>query len=142
MPKHWLYYIALIVPLVARGIIYHTSFVESFWYSGNHDVYYALSALRVNHLFVEFIGGWALPAFIILIGAYWHADIHTDHDTQFLLLPLYYVPITIIVNIASNRALDPAILYVHPLVVIPLGYIYVLTWVACIKLFEKLRIVV
>jgi hypothetical protein len=141
MPKHWLYHIALFIPMISGILVYHTGFVEWLWYQGHEQGYYTLAGLRENPLFKEFMGGWALPIFIVIIGGWWHIDEHADHGDQFLLLPLLFVPVAIIVHCVSTMTFQPSVLYYYPLLIIPFGYLYILCWVVCVWVFEKLHIV-
>lgn len=142
MPRAWLYYIAVALPLVFRILVLNTSFAEWLWYRGYADTYYFLSALTVNEYFLEFIGGWALPVFTLTVYSYW--AIEHDHEaiaSQFLMLPIVYVPFTIMANILTNWTFDGSLFYVHPLIVLPAGYLYVLPWAMFIALLAKLRVV-
>lgn len=142
MPRTWIYYIALALPLVFRVLILNTGFVEWLWYHDHQDAYYALSNLSVNETFLEFIGGWALPVFIITVYSYWTIDQDVDAiSSQFLMLPIVYVPFTIVANILTHWTFDGSLFYIHPLIVIPAGYVYVFPWVAFVWVFSKLRLV-
>ena len=142
MPKAWIYYIALIFPLVLRVLVLNTPFVDWLWYHGYHDSYYIFSALRVNPMFLEFIGGWPLPVFIGTVWLYWFMDEEFDAvPKQFLLLPLVFVPFSIIGTALANLSFDPATLYTHPLAVIPAGYLYIMPWVVLVWALAKCRLV-
>ncbi|MDX1975713.1 MAG: hypothetical protein SFT92_08595 [Rickettsiales bacterium] len=142
MPKHWLYYLALIVPLIIRLLVIDLGLAEWFWYRGNSEMYQLFNHLRSQPQFMEFIGGWALPIFVVTVGGYWHMDDETDHASQFLLLPLLYIPFTILVNVVTNHGLNPDILLSHPVLIILFGYLYVLAWIFFIWVFQKLRLVI
>ena len=142
MPKAWIYYIAVFIPFVVSVVIAHTGFVEWLWYNGHEDAYYFWSALRVNPMFVDFVGGWPLPVFICTVLIYWSME--ADADTmskQFLLLPIVYVPFSIVGNALSRFTIDTSTLYAYPLVLLPAGYLYILPWVCFIWIFTKLHLV-
>lgn len=143
VPKVWLYYIALVLPLALSILISHTSFVDWLWYHGYADDYYRLAALKVQPQFAEFVGGWAMPVFVGTVLCYWSMDYGDEKDLghQFILLPLVYAPFTVIGHFLETFQLDTSTFYAYPLIVIPCGYLYVLPWVLCIWVFSKLKIV-
>lgn len=142
MPKVWLYFIALIVPLVLRVLILNTGFVEWLWYQGHVESYNWLSVLRVQPQFIEFIGGWALPVFVITVFSYWTIEGNEEGiQDQFLLLPIAYIPFTLIGEVLLTGEFHVASLYVHPLVVIPIGYLYIMIWALFIRVLDKLQLV-
>jgi hypothetical protein len=146
MPKTWLYYIALCMPLLLRVLLLDTSFMSWLWYHDYKDSYYALSALSVNPSFVQFIGGWALPCFVITVMSFWLLEsFHDDEDTlmhQFLLVPLMYIPFTIITDFIVTLNFNPMNLFAHPVVIVPFGYIYIGIWLVFIKTMHHFRLVV
>lgn len=141
MPKTWLYFIAILVPLLFRLLMFQ-SVIEWFWYHHYEDFYYFLSGLSVQPQFMQLVGGWPFPIFIATVLVYWTLD-EDDKDLghQFLLLPLAYVPFAIIFTALFSRSFDISTLYSDPLVIIPFGYLYLLPWVICIWVFDKLRLV-
>jgi hypothetical protein len=142
MPKTWLYYIALVFPFVLRLLVLNTNFVDWLWYHQDMDAYNFFNALRVSPPFLDLIGGWALPVYIGTICCYWQMDGETELSTLFLLLPLGYVPFAIIAGILVNGSFDASTLYSYPLLIIPLGYLYILPWLLFIWTFDKLRLVI
>jgi hypothetical protein len=80
--------------------------------------------------------------FIITIFSYWLAE-HDEEgiSDQFLMLPIAFVPFTIIGDILLTQQFNASNLYVHPLIVIPAGYIYVFAWVILIRVLDKMRLV-
>lgn len=143
MPKIWLYFIAVALPLLLRALLLDIGVVEWFWYQGHENTYYFLRDLRINPSFLEYCGGWPLPVFLFTVIAYWTADfdeIAIPH--QFWLLPIAYVPFSVFGTMLVNREFDASLLYLHPLVLIPSGYLYILPWVIFIWVFEKLRLVI
>ncbi len=142
MPKTWLYYIALALPLVLRVLVFNTGFVESLWYKHYEEAYYLLSRLRVHPLFISLIGNWSLPVFIITVGCYW--NMQEDHDTmpqQFLMLPFVYIPFVIVGDYLYNGIFQASSFYVYPLLVLPFGYLYIFAWALFIWIMEKTRLV-
>jgi hypothetical protein len=143
MPKAWIYYIAVLFPLVIRVLVLDIGFAEWLWYRGHEDAYYFFSNLATNPLFLDFLGGWPLPVFVATVLCYWTMD--EDHEaipTQFLLLPIVYVPFSIIGNALSKLTFDVTTLYSHPLVLIPAGYLYLVPWIMFVHVFCKLRLLV
>ena len=142
MPKAWIYYIALILPLAFRVLVLNTGFDEWLWYRGDADGYYLISALKANPLFLELIGGWALPLFVCTVFIYWHAeDDHDDMSAQFLMLPIVYVPFAIAGHALETFTIDLSTFYSYPLVLIMGGYVYIFPWIAFVGVFSKLRLV-
>ena len=142
MPKTWLYFIALGMLLVGRALLLNVGFVEWLWYSGHEQLYYTLGSLRVNKSFLNYWGGWPLPVFIITVFAYWY--IEYDEETisrQFLLLPLAYAPFSVFGTMLTRLEFDASLFSIHPLVVIPIGYLYILPWALAARMFEKFRLV-
>lgn len=143
MPKAWIYYIALLLPLVIRLVLVNTLFLNWLWYAGYEEAYYYLSTLSVNPMFQEFAGVWPLTIFVGTVYTYWFMD--EDYDAipkQFLLLPLVYVPFSIIGTTLVNRAFEASMLFTHPIVIIFGGYLYVLPWVLFVWVFCKLHLLV
>lgn len=144
MPRHWLFFIALISILVFRVLVIDTKyFAEWFWYQGDAVSYFALLKFQENPLVLEYIGGWPLPVFVITMFMYWMAgDNAGDINTQFLLLPLAYLPFSIIGSMLQAQSFEPIKILTHPLVIIPSGYLYLLPWIIFVWLFTKLKLVV
>ena len=142
MPKYWVYYVAVLLPVIFRLIILNTGFVNWLWYQGYEQQYYFFSSLAINPIFLEMIANWALALFALLVIAYWIVEEDKDSiGKQFLLLPLVYVPFCIVGAMLTNFAIDVSMFIRHPLVIIPFGYIYIFPWVIIVWLLEKLRIV-
>ncbi|MGE0755329.1 MAG: hypothetical protein AB7L92_09265 [Alphaproteobacteria bacterium] len=144
MPSHWIYFIALVLILVLRISVVDTSWLaEWMWYRGQEQAYYSIIALQTNETFLEYIGGWPLPVFVITVFMYWLADDNGKViDKQFLLLPFVYLPFSIIGSMLAAREFMPEKLLIHPLVVLPSGYLYILPWVLFVWVFIKLKLVV
>ena len=142
MPKTWVYILALIIPLVFRVLILNTPMLSWLWYHGYPGLYNALSPLTINKPFLTFIGGWALPIFVVTMIGYWMMETEDEIiSSQFLLVPIAYVPFSIVVTMVSTMNVDFHLFYVHPLIIIPIGYVYIMLWVFLIWILEKLGIV-
>lgn len=146
MPKNWLYYIALILPLALRVLLLNTNFTDWLWYHGYKDSYYFFSELSVNPRFLQFIGGWPLPVFIITVISFWTIEAAQSEDDealahQFLLLPLLYVPFTVIGDFLVTLQFHPVNLFTHPVVIIPFGYMYIFIWVVFIHAMYRFKLV-
>lgn len=144
MPKHWLYYIALCMPLVFRVLILNTGFVNWLWYNNYPNAYYFFSALAVNPSFLTFVGGWALPVFVFTIISFWvmemaHGDDHIEH--HFILLPVMYVPFSIVGDFLVTLQFNPMNLFAHPVIIIPFGYLYIGMWEVFIRVMSRLNLV-
>lgn len=144
MPRNWIYLIALILILVLRILIVDTTWLAQWvWYRGQADAYYALLALRENPTVLEFVGGWPLPVFIVSAYIYWtNEDNDNDMGAQFLMLPLAYLPFSIVGTMLQNQAIDLSKFFIYPLIIIPAGYLYVTPWVVFVWVFSKLKLVV
>jgi hypothetical protein len=143
MPRNWLYFFALVLPLIARVLVLNTEIPEWFWYHEHPDAYYFLAALRVHPQFLQFIGGWPLPVFVVSVIAWWTMD-DRDEDipSQFLLLPMVYAVFAIIGDVLVTAEFKPTNLYTFPLIIIPIGYMYIIPWAILIRVLEKVRLVV
>jgi hypothetical protein len=142
MPKEWLYFLALGLPLVLRFLMFDTGFVEWLWYQHHEQAYYTLSELRVQPSFASFIGGWGLPLFVFTVGCYWQMDDNFDSvPQQFLLLPLAYIPFVIAADYLFKGELYASSLISYPLLILPFGYLYIFIWVIFIWMLEKVRLV-
>lgn len=143
MPRTWIYFLALILPLVAHLIVLDTRFVlERLWYAGYTDYYNLLNEMSVNPTVVELFGGWSLPIFVGTVMCFWLGADEEDIDSQFLLLPLGYIPFLMIGAWVSKGSFEVTTLYSYPLMVILIGYLYVLPWVVFVRVFDKLHLVV
>lgn len=142
MPKTWIYFIALVLPLLLRALLLPTALVEVLWYRGYEDAYYFFSALRINPNFLEYWGGWPLPVFVITVLSYWTAEYDEEVISRtFLLLPIAYVPFSVFGTMLTKLEFNASLLYLHPLVLIPTGYLYILPWVIFVWILEKMRLV-
>src|SRR5690242_1515217 len=104
MPKTWIYYLAVILPLVAHLLVMDTRFfLEWLWYHGYPEYYDVLNVLSVNPMLVEMFGSWALPVFIGTVLCFWIGGEEEDISGQFLLLPIFYVPFILGGNAITNE---------------------------------------
>lgn len=145
MPSNWIYYIALILLLAFVVVFCHTDyFAQWLWYNGQEAAYYKFMEMRQSANFKEFIGSWALPVYLITAYMYWlGGDEDNDIEKQFLLLPLAYIPFSILGQVLlSGGEFSVSLLWTHPLVIIPAGYLYVFPWVIFVRVFCKLRLVI
>ncbi len=145
MPSNWIYYIALILCLVFVVVFAHTDyFAQWLWYKGQEIAYYKFMEMRQTAEFKEFIGSLALPVFLLTAYMYWLSDDdEKDIEKQFMLLPLAYIPFSIIGQVLlSGGEFHSSMLYTHPLVIIPAGYLYIFPWLIFVRVFCKLRLVI
>jgi hypothetical protein len=143
MPRNWIYFIALVFPLVLRVLLLNTPFLVWLWDQGYSQLYALLAALSVNPNFLEFVAGWPLPVFVITVFMYWISDEDGDDLTgQFLVLPIVYVAFAVVGHILLTAQFDVAMLYSYPLIIIACGYLYLLPWVVFVRVFYKLGMMV
>ena len=141
MPKVWFYFFALFLPLVLRALLLNIGFVEWLWYHDYQQAYYVMSQLRINPQFMEFLGGWALPFFTGTVCCYWMMHGGEGIPEQFLMLPIFYIPFTVLGDILMSWHFDASNLVTHPLTILPIGYAYVLSWEIFIRVMDKFRLV-
>ncbi len=142
MPKTWMYMVGLFIPLIFSVLILRTPFLNWLWYQGFEDSYRVLSQLTINQPFLTYLGSWSYPIFAATMFGYWLME-HEDEAvaSQFLLLPIAYVPFSIAVTMISRMQVELSLLYIHPLVIIPVGYVYIAFWYIFVWLLEKIRLV-
>ena len=101
-----------------------------------------LLKVRNHPQFQSFLGGYVFPVFVAMYLSWWAIEEDKSFiPVQFLLMPLAYVPISIVGFTLVNAEFSLSYLYVNPLVILTFGYIYVLFWYAFIVLMEKLGLV-
>ena len=61
---------------------------------------------------------------------------------QFMLLPLAYIPFSIIGFTLAHAEFQVSYLYTNPMIILIFGYSYVLTWAVIVWMFDKLKLVV
>jgi hypothetical protein len=141
MRKKWAYFIAVIFLLVIRFGVLNTNYDQWLLSLNYQKTSYFVSMLRNSAAFQEFMGSWALIFYIGAVLIFWATE---EDDSgipmQFLLLPIAYVPFSIIGAILMNAEFRFNYLWIHPLIILPFGYLYVSLWTILIWLFDKLRI--
>ncbi len=147
MPKYWIYLIALPLPLLAHILVVDTSLVTNWlWYGGYEQAYHALNNLRAMPGLSNYFGLWPLSVFTVTVLCYWMKEIaETGGESlgaQFVLLPIAYVPFSFFYEILSKFHFEASMLYAHPLVVIPVWYLYLFPWYVFLWVFGKLHLVV
>ncbi len=141
MNKKWAYYIAVLFLLVLRFGVLNTNYDQflSNWHYDNAAAFIQL--LRNSPTYNEFMGNWGLPFYVACVLVYWSTN---EDDSgipmQFLLLPLAYLPFSIIGTILMTAEFQPQTLWVHPLIILPFGYLYVSFWTIFIWIFQKIRL--
>src|SRR4029079_6638664 len=102
--------------------------------------------LRVLTDLTEFFGAGPLSLFTLTVFSYWMMVVTEEGyeglGAQFLLLPIFYVPFRLVADALTQWHFDASMLYVHPLVVIPAGYLYLFPWLVFLWVFGKLRLVI
>lgn len=137
-----IYIVALLIPVAVGMTIAHTGFVDWLWYNGYEQEYYLLARLKEEESFKTFLGAWTLPVFVGVVFFYWSSTDSVDTiSNQFMLLPLAYTPFSIAGTALLKFSFDPSWLYVHPLVIIPLGYLYLFPWVLLVWILKKIGLV-
>lgn len=142
MDKQWGYFLAVFFLLIVRVGVLNTNYGEILGSLGYTDTSAFILLLKNSVVFNQFMGSWALPVFVVTVLAYW--AFHRDEGLipmQFLILPIAYVPFSIVGEILSTAEAHLSYIWVHPLVILPFGYFYVSFWTIFIWLLEKLRIV-
>jgi hypothetical protein len=147
MPKYWIYFIALFIPLLVRIFVLNTDLVMNWlWYGGHEELYHAFNNLRAMPELDEYFGIWPLSLFTVTVFSYWMMTVHEEgHEAlggQFVMLPLAYVPFSFLYAVLSEFRFEASMLYTHPLVVIPAWYLYLFPWLVFLWAFTKLRLVV
>ena len=137
--KTYFYYFAVLGLLIGRILTLNFNFAGWLHGMGWDKPAAMVVALRDNSSFVHFIGGWALPIFVFAVLIYWLTEEHDEGiPRQFLLLPIAYIPFALIVDILTRGEFYLSMLMQHAMVILPYGYIYILTWAVCIWLREKI----
>jgi len=140
MNKKWVYYLAVILLPAIRVLVAYTGYDQ--WLATHYErVAQVIVNLRANATFNDYMGSWALPVFVLSALVFWTMEEDTESvPTHFLLLPIAYVPFSIIGETLSTAQFHLEYLYVHPLVILPFGYLYVGFWALLIWLLGKLKI--
>lgn len=142
MNRNWFYLVALLM-LPGIRILVNELHYDTWLHQIHYDrVADCVAALRANEQFQAFLGGWVFPAFVALVLVYWMLEEDKSAiPTQFLLLPLAYIPFSIIGFTLAHAEFQTSYLYVNTLIILTFGYLYVLLWMGMVALFEKLRLV-
>lgn len=139
MNKKWFYFLAVLMLPVIRIIVLNTGYDAWLTGAGYAKAGAFIAMLKDNKIFQQFIGGWVFPFYIVAVIVFWCVE---EDDTrigqQFLLLPLAYIPFTILGFTLVNAEFQFSYLYVHPLIILTFGYIYVGFWVMVLALMSKL----
>lgn len=144
MPRTWIYFVALLLPLIVSVLVFDTRFfLEWLWYQGYADYYNLLNELSVQPQLVEFVKGWPLAIFTGTIFFYWLTEYQETEAIahQFLMLPVIYIPFLIIGRALEYWQFTADMAYLYPLGSLLGGYAYVLPWAALVWLLDKLRLV-
>ncbi len=142
MNKKWAYFMAVLFLLVVRFGVLDTNYDEYLASWGYPNVSGFITMLKESAVFNTFVGSWSLVVFVVVVVCYWGV---TQDDglipMQFLILPIAYIPFSIIGEILSTAQFHFSYLWVHPLMVLPFGYLYVSFWTIFIWLLEKIRLI-
>ena len=142
MNKNWLYLLAfLLLPALSLLVALHC---DDQFHAAHYDrAALIIAALRDNDQFHDFLGGWVFAAFAALVLIYWAiAEDKSCIQTQFMLLPLAYIPFSIVGFILMHAEFQVSYLYTNPMIILIFGYSYVLTWAVIVWMFDKLKLVV
>ena len=142
MNSKFVYILAVLFLLLIRVLVLDIN-LDVWLYSAHFDdVARFIAALRASPPFIAYMGNWALPVFVVAVLVFWMTEQDgMDIPKQFLLLPIVYVPFSIVGATLATAEFQFSYLYVHPLIILTFGYIYVLYWVILVWLLGKLRIV-
>lgn len=143
MPKAWLYMFALALPFIFRVLLVDLSAHNFLWYQGYEHAYDIFSRLSVNQVFLDIIGNWGLPAFLVVVISYWMIDYDEDAiNAQFLITPLGYTVFALIGTAVKDMGINDWHIFInYPLIIIPLGYMYIFLWVILAWILEKIGLV-
>jgi hypothetical protein len=123
-------------------LVVRTPFVDWLWYNGYPELYNKLALLKINAVFLTYMGSWALPIFVATAIGYWMMETEDEIiSSQYLLVPIAYVPFSLVVTMVANMQVDFTWFYIHPLVIIPAGYVYIFMWIIIIWVLEKIKLV-
>jgi hypothetical protein len=142
MQKKWAYILGVLFLVIIRLIVLETDYDEWLFDLGYDATGNFIYNLKSSDLFNKFFGGYVIFVFVFSVIMYWgmHVD-DTSIGLQFLLLPIAYVPFSIVGKVLETAQFEVRMLWIHPLIILPFGYVYVAFWKTLIWLFEKLRLV-
>ena len=137
-----MYFFAVVFVLVLRFGVLNTDLDVRLMSMGYERLAHIIAGLRENPTFGEFVGSWAMPVFVVTVLVFW---ITNQDDAQipmhFLVLPIAYIPFSIIGAILATAEARIDYLWVHPLVILPFGYFYVSMWTIFIWFLTKIRLI-
>jgi hypothetical protein len=142
MTHKWMYILALLFLPLIRFLVLDIN-MDAWLLANHHDgIANVLAALRVSPPFLKFIGSWALLVFVGAVLIFWMTE-QDDSSlaSQFMLLPIIYIPFSIIGMTLATAEFSLSYLYVHPLIILPFGYLYVSFWLILTWLLGKAHIV-
>jgi len=142
MSKKWVYCFAVLFVLILRFAVLNTNLDERLIAMGYERLAHMIASLRQSEIFGEFVGSWAMPVFVATVLVFWLTN---QDDAQipmhFLVLPIAYIPFSIVGAILATAEARLDYLWVHPLVILPFGYLYVSMWTIFIWLLTKIRLI-
>lgn len=142
MSSKWIYLLAVLLLLVVREVVVDLDMNDWLLSHGYASQAQTLARLKQSPPFTKFIGCWALPVFVVAVLLFWITEKDNANITkQFILLPIVYVPFSIFFAILSKAEFRLSYLYEHPLVILPVGYMYIGFWLMVVWLLGKMRMV-
>lgn len=142
MEKKWVYILGVLFLVIIRLVVLDTNYDEWLFDRGFDTAGNFIFSLKESELFNKFFGGYVIFVFVASIILYW--GMHTDDASiglQFLLLPIAYVPFSIVGKVLETAHFEVRMLWIHPLIILPFGYVYVAVWKILMWVFEKMRLI-
>ena len=142
MSSRFIYIFAVLLLPLIRAFVIELHGDE--WLLANHFDHAAafVAMLRNSVPFIDYMGSWALLVFVAAVMLFWMTEEDaTNIARQFWLLPIAYVPFSIVGMILETAQFHFSYLYVHPLIILPFGYLYMSLWALLIWLLGKAHIV-
>lgn len=141
MSKKWAYCFAVLFILILRFGIMNTPLDEQLIALHYDKLAHVITLLKAAPIFTEFVGSWAMPVFVVTVILFWLTSQEDEAiPMQFLILPIAFIPFSIIGAILTNAEFRFNYFWIHPLIILPFGYFYVSMWTILIWILEKLRI--
>ena len=142
MSKKFAYMLAVLFLLVIRFGVLNTGYDQWLIDHGFTNAGYFISFLKQNTTFNDFFGNWSLVIFVITVMIFWSTGADEQMiPTHFLLLPIAYIPYSIVGAVLTTAEFRFNYLFIHPLIILPVGYLYVIFWKMLFWLCEKLRLI-
>lgn len=138
--NRWFYIIALLLLPCIRVLVLDLPTDQWVASMGYQQLATTLQLLKANGVFIAYMGNWALPVFVVIAMLFWLSDDSMEVPKHFLLVPIAYVPFSIVGTVLMTAEFRFDYLYVHPLVIIPVGYIYVTIWVLLAWILRKIKV--